>query len=123
MIIFMTYRSPYTHIVCQIFGQYRRNRIFRRLRKYFVSCAFIIFIRYICLSCQGAWKTTRMRMRMILSLVMWSTWSWTRISSLETSQVPAELWIRIQIGSVFSNLLDPDPYSEYGSGSTPVKVG
>ena len=27
------------------------------------------------------------------------------------------LWIRLQIGSIFSNLVDPDPYSEHGSRS------
>ena len=30
------------------------------------------------------------------------------------------LWIRIQIGYVFSNFLDLGPYSEFGSGSTQV---
>ena len=33
----------------------------------------------------------------------------------------AVLWIRIQIRSVFSNFVDPDPYSEYGFISTQVK--
>ena len=34
------------------------------------------------------------------------------------------LWIRIQIGSLFRNFVDPDPYSEYrsGSGSTQEKI-
>ena len=31
------------------------------------------------------------------------------------------LWIRIQIGSVFSNFSDPDPYSEFWTGSTYFK--
>ena len=29
-------------------------------------------------------------------------------------------WIRIQIGCIFSNFVDPDPNSEYGSGSKQV---
>ena len=33
-----------------------------------------------------------------------------------------QLWIQIQIGFVFSNFEDPDPYFEYGSGSTQVKM-
>ena len=33
------------------------------------------------------------------------------------------LWIRIRIGSIFRSFLDPDPYSEYGSGSTHVNIG
>ena len=33
------------------------------------------------------------------------------------------LWIRIQIGSVLRNFVDQNPYSEYGSGSTQVKIG
>ena len=34
------------------------------------------------------------------------------------------LWIRIRIKivSVFRNFVDPAPYSEYGSGSTQVKI-
>ena len=28
---------------------------------------------------------------------------------------------RIRIGSVFSNFVDPDPYSKYGSGSTQLR--
>ena len=37
----------------------------------------------------------------------------------------ATLWIRIQIGSVFSNFVDPDRHSKYcsGSGTTQVKIG
>ena len=35
----------------------------------------------------------------------------------------AVLWIRIRIGSVFRSFVDPDPYSEYGSRSTHVKIG
>ena len=33
------------------------------------------------------------------------------------------LWIRIHIGSVFSSFVDPDPYSENGSGFTHVNIG
>ena len=33
------------------------------------------------------------------------------------------LRIRIQFGSVISNFVDPDSYSEYGSGSILVKKG
>ena len=33
------------------------------------------------------------------------------------------LWIRILIGSAFRSFLDPDPYSEYGSGSTHANMG
>ena len=33
------------------------------------------------------------------------------------------LWIRIRIGSVFRSFLDPDLYSEYGSGSTHANIG
>ena len=32
------------------------------------------------------------------------------------------LWIRIRIGSIFRSLLDPNPYSEYGSGSGSTNV-
>ena len=32
------------------------------------------------------------------------------------------LWIRIQIGSVFSSFVDPGPYSDYRSGSTQPQV-
>ena len=32
------------------------------------------------------------------------------------------LWTRIQIGSVFRNFVDPDQYSEYGSGWTLLKI-
>ena len=35
----------------------------------------------------------------------------------------AVLWIRIRIGSVFRNFVDPDPYSRYGLGSTHLNVG
>ena len=33
------------------------------------------------------------------------------------------LWIRIQIGYVLSDFMDPNPYSEYGSQSTQLKIG
>ena len=33
------------------------------------------------------------------------------------------LWIRIRLGFVFKSYVDPDPYSEYGSGSTRVNIG
>ena len=35
----------------------------------------------------------------------------------------AVLWIRIRIRSVFKGFLEPDPYSEYGSGSTHANIG
>ena len=34
-----------------------------------------------------------------------------------------KLWIRIRIGSVFRSFLDPEPYSEYRSGSTHINIG
>ena len=33
------------------------------------------------------------------------------------------LWIWIQIGTVFSNLVDLDPYFEFRSGYTQLKIG
>ena len=39
------------------------------------------------------------------------------------AEAAAFLWIQIQIGSVFDNLVDLDLYSEHGSGSTQVKIG
>ena len=35
-------------------------------------------------------------------------------------KLKAVLWIRLRIGSVFRSFVDPEPYSEYGSGSTHV---
>ena len=37
--------------------------------------------------------------------------------------IEEKLWIRICIGSVFRSFLDPEPYSEYRSGSTHVNIG
>ena len=37
------------------------------------------------------------------------------------SRLKAVLWIRICLGSIFRSF--PDPYSEYGSGSTHANIG
>ena len=48
----------------------------------------------------------------MILLLLYSAFSPTFLCRLSA------LWIRIQIGSVFSSFVDPDPHSEYGSGST-----
>ena len=61
-------------------------------------------------------KNLKMWMRLVLEL------------SIQNLHTPAPLypspvlWIRIQIGSVFSNFVDPDPYSKYVSKSVSKKV-
>ena len=47
------------------------------------------------------------------------------LKSVKIILFEAVLWIRIlsRIGSVFRSFLDPDPYSEYGSGSTHANIG
>ena len=48
------------------------------------------------------------------------------VGSSNSSSTPvfqAVLWIRIRIGSLFWSFVNPDPYSEYESGSTHVNIG
>ena len=49
------------------------------------------------------------------------TRDWKRGKRVQLDRSYLHQWIWIQIGSVFSNFVEPDPYFEYGSGSTQVK--
>ena len=49
------------------------------------------------------------------------TRDWKRGKRVQLDRSYLHQWIRIQIGSVFSKFVEPDPYFEYGSGSTQVK--
>ena len=40
------------------------------------------------------------------------------LSTNNAAHLQPVLWIRIRVGSVSRSFVDPDPYSEYGTGST-----